>query len=367
MLVDDFTLIKSLGKGAFGEVFLTRKQGSKEIFIIKQIEKQYINNPKSKKYIDREIEILKDINHVNIVKLYDVKEANQNFYLITEYYNGGKVEDCLEKYQIEHNVPFPEELVQYLMRQIISAVKYLHDKRIMHRHISLDNIILHYDKEEDRIKRNLMKAKVKIIDFGFARYLKKGELAKSTLGAPINMDPGILRKLNKLEHSKEYSYDEKVDIWGLGNIFYEMLNGKSVFDAEDMDELVSKVEKGNYFLPSTLSIEAASFLNGMLKYDPTKRFTADKLYRHPFLTKNIKDFHKINLNKIKENVIDSKIKMNTKLNESIWDIPPEGYYNGILKGYEYYIEEKETIKKNEVKNKNDNRRNNGDENTRRNF
>ena len=159
------------------------------------------------------------------------------------------------------------------------------------------------------------------------------------------MDPCILMNLNNIGNSKEFGYDEKADIWSLGTICYEMLNGKSVFDAEDMDELVSKVEKGNYFLPSTLSIEAASFLNGMLKYDPTKRFTADQLYKHPFLTKNIKDFHKINLNKIKENVIDSKIKMNTKLNESIWDIPPEGYYNGILEGYENYIEEKETIKK----------------------
>ena len=116
-----------------------------------------------------------------------------------------------------------------------------------------------------------------------------------------------------------------------------MLIGHLVFDTEDYDELSSLVEKGNYFLPSTLSMEAASFLNGMLKYDPKKRFTIEQLYKHQFLNKNIKDFHKINLNKIKENVADSKIKMNTKLNESIWDIPHEGYEN--------YLEEKETLKK----------------------
>ena len=141
------------------------------------------------------------------------------------------------------------------------------------------------------------------------------------------MDPIILKKLNKIGNSKEYGYDEKVDIWGLGTVCYEMLIGKLVFDTEDMDELVSLVEKGNYILPSTLSMEAASFINGMLKYDPKKRFTIEQLYRHQFLNKNFKEFHKIDLNKIKENVADSKIKMNTKLNESIWDIPDEGYEN----------------------------------------
>jgi len=67
------------------------------------------------------------------------------------------------------------------MRQIISAVKYLHDKRIIHWHITLENILVHYDSEEDKKNQNLIKSKVKIIDFGFARYLKKGELAYSTV------------------------------------------------------------------------------------------------------------------------------------------------------------------------------------------
>ena len=96
-----------------------------------------------------------------------------------------------------------------------------------------------------------------------------------------------------------------------------MLIGYLVFDADNRDEILSLVEKGNYFLTSTLSVEAESFLNGMLKYDPKKRFTIEQLYMHQFLNKNIKSFHKINLSKIKENVADSKIKMNTKLNESV--------------------------------------------------
>jgi serine/threonine protein kinase len=186
-----------------------------------------------------------------------------------------------------------------------------------------------------------MKAKVKMIDFGFARYLKKEELAYSTLGSPINMDPGILRKLNKLEHSKEYGYDEKADIWSLGTACYEMLIGNCTFDAESMKELVTKVERGNYFLPSTLSKEAVSFLNGMLQYDFKKRFTAEQLYRHKFLNKNFKDLNKINLKDIKNHIAGSKIRINTKLNQSIWNVFGDGQCSTILEevGPEDMIEE----------------------------
>ena len=344
MLVEDLTLIKELGKGAFGKVFLTSKQGSMQKFATKQIDKKYAANPKAKRYIDNEISILKNINHENIVKLYDVKETSQYFYLVTEYCNGGALSDKLEEYKDTYNAPFSEEIVQYLMRQIMSAMKYLHGKKILHRDIKLDNILVNFDSEQDKKNNNLLKAKVKLIDFGFARYLKKEELAYSILGSPINMDPGILRKLNKLEHSKDYGYDEKADIWSLGTICYEMLIGECTFDAESMRELVSKVEKGNYFLPSTLSKEAVSFLNGMLQYDFKKRLSADKLYRHKFLNMNFKDLHKINLNEIKKNVKGSKININTRLNQSIWDVFGDGQCSVILEDYEgeQFVDEKES-------------------------
>ena len=355
MLVDDLTLIKELGKGAFGKVFLTSKQGSMQKFATKQIDKKYAANPKAKRYIDNEIAILKDINHENIVKLYDVKETSQYFYLVTEYCNGGALSDRLEEYKDTYNAPFPEEIVQYLMRQIMSAMKYLHGKKILHRDIKLDNILVHFNSEEDKKNNNLLKAKVKMIDFGFARYLKKEELAYSILGSPINMDPGILRKLNRLEHSKDYGYDEKADIWSLGTIVYEMLIGKCTFDAESMRELVSKVEKGNYFLPSTLSKEAVSFLNGMLQYDYKKRLSAEQLYRHKFLIMNFKDLHKINLNEIKKNVQGSRININTRMNQSIWEVFGDG--SVILEDYDGESDVDETKSQeedNEGKGKNDN-------------
>ena len=321
MLVGDYTLTKSLGKGAFGEVYITSKQGTQEKFATKKIDKKFARNPKAKKYIDNEIKILKSIEHENIIKLYDQLETSQYYFLVTEYCNGGGLSDCLEYHINQYHKPFSEEVVQYLMRQIVSGIRYLHSKHILHRDIKLDNILVKFDTEEDKQKKNMLKAKVKIIDFGFARYLDPKELAFSTLGSPINMEPGILRKLNKMENSRNYGYDEKADIWSLGTICYEMLIGHCTFDASSMKELLAKVEAGNYLLPTSISKEAASFLNGMLQYDPKQRLNAEKLYSHHFLTKDYKSLTKMNLNNVQKHLYGANLKINSKKNQnSIWVI-----------------------------------------------
>ena len=339
MLIDDLTLIKPLGKGAFGEVYLTSKQGTSTKYATKKLVKaKYMNNPKAKKYLDNEIAILKDINHPNIVKLIEIKDTNKYCYIVTEYCNGGSLSNCLENYQEENNKAFPEEIVQYLMKQIMNAIRYLHKNRILHRDLKLDNILINYDNENDRLKNNIMKGKIKIIDFGFARYLKNEELAFSTLGSPINMDPGILQKLNKVSNYRDYGYDEKADIWSLGTICYELLIGKSTFDSETMKELLVKVNKGNYFLPKYLSKEAVSFINCMLQYDPKKRLSADKLYNHKFLRNKTNEFNKIDLKEVKKKLKGSKMQINSRKNESIWNIFGEGVVESIIEEVE--IDEK---------------------------
>ena len=345
MLIDDLTLIRSLGKGAFGEVYLTSKQGTSIKYATKKLEKsKYLNNSKAKKYLDNEIAILKDISHPNIVNLIEIKENSKYCFIVTEYCNGGNLSNCLEKYQDENDNAFPEEIVQYLMRQIMDAVRYLHKNKILHRDLKLDNILVHYDNENDKLKNNIMKGKIKIIDFGFARYLKNEKLAYSTLGSPINMDPGILQKLNKVSNYRDYGYDEKADIWSLGTICYELLIGKTTFDSESMKELLNKVNKGNYFLPKTLSKETVSFLNCMLQYDPKKRLSADKLCKHKFLRKNFKDFNHINLKEIKKNVKGSNIQLNARVNGSIWDI----FGDGVMESINEEMDEEENNKQKEL-------------------
>ena len=346
MLVGDYTLTKSLGKGAFGEVYITSKQGTQEKFATKKIDKKFARNPKAKKYIDNEIKILKSIEHENIIKLYDQLETSQYYFLVTEYCNGGGLSDCLDYHINQYHKPFSEEVVQYLMRQIVSGIRYLHSKHILHRDIKLDNILVKFDTEEDKQKKNMLKAKVKIIDFGFARYLDPKELAFSTLGSPINMEPGILRKLNKMENSRNYGYDEKADIWSLGTICYEMLIGHCTFDASSMKELLSKVEAGNYLLPTSISKEAASFLNGMLQYDPKQRLNAEKLYSHHFLTKDYKSLTKMNLNNVQKHLYGANLKINSKKNQnSIWVIFEEEESLDSISGGDMISTEDNDIKK----------------------
>jgi serine/threonine protein kinase len=223
----------------------------------------------------------------------------------------------MEKY----GKPFPETIVQHLMKQIISAFKYIHSKKIIHRDVKLDNVLLNYETEEDKEKLNLMKAQVKIIDFGFACKISKTGLQYTVLGSPINMDPIILKKLtSSTKKTRQLGYNEMADIWSIGTICYEMLIGKPAFDSEDMDELVKKVEEGSYSVPTQLSSEVVSFLNGMLQYEAQRRLTADQLSRHEFLTKNVKDFKPIDLKKVSKKLDEKGLNINSKVNASIWSI-----------------------------------------------
>ena len=316
MIVDNLNLEKCLGKGAFGEVYLTTKEGDdKKKYATKKIDREEIEKGEGIKYLKNEIIVLQYLNHPNIVKFEEVKKTKKHYYIVMEFCNGGELSKALEKYQEKNGKPFTEELVQHFMRQIIDAFKYIHERKIIHRDVKLDNILISYDNEKDKEEMNLLKAKAKIIDFGFACKMDKSGLQYTALGSPINMDPLILKKINSsTRKSKQLGYNQKADIWSLGTICYEMLIGRSAFDADDMEELVNKIEEGSYTVPTNLSSEVISFLNGMLQYDGTSRLTADQLSRHDFLVKNVKDFHQLNLKKA-EKVMSTK-----KLNASIWSI-----------------------------------------------
>ena len=255
--IDDITLIKPLGKGSFGEVYLSTKKGRSEYFATKKLERAKIDQPGLKKYFDNELKILESLNHPNIVKLEGIKKSAQHYYIIMEFINGGMLSDCLKKYMEKYNKAFTEEIVQHLMRQIINALYYIHSRKIIHRDLKLDNIMVHFDSELDKQNLNMMKATIKIIDFGFAIQLnsQNKDLTYSAVGSPINMDPIILEKFSKKRGNINLGYDEKADIWSIGTVCYELLIGKSVFDAKTMNDLVEKVEKGKYKVPSTVSRE----------------------------------------------------------------------------------------------------------------
>ena len=321
MLIDNYVLEKCIGKGSFGEVYITSKKGESKKYATKKLDREYIEKTEAMKYLQNEIFILKTLDHPNIVKFVHVKKTKKHYYIIMEFCNGGELSKALEKYMEKHGKPFSQEIVQHIMRQIIDAFKYIHGQKIIHRDVKLDNVLLNFDTEEDKENLNMMKAQVKIIDFGFACKLSKSGLQYSTLGSPINMDPIILKKLNSSGRStNQLGYDMKADIWSIGTICYEMLIGRSAFHAEDMDELINKIEDGTYVVPTNLSKEIISFLNAMLQYDSHARLNSLELSRHVFLTSNVKDFHSIDMAKVSKKVDNKGLQINVKRNKTIWSI-----------------------------------------------
>ena len=294
-MIDEYCLIKCIGRGAFGEVYLTSKKGSNQLFATKKVSKQKVETPSIKKYFINEINILRELNHKNIVRLETIRQTVHNFYIITEFYNGGGLSECLRKHRMIKGKPFSEEIVQHLMRQIIDALKYLHLKKIMHRDLKLDNILINFESEEDKNNLNMLKAQVKIIDFGFATYLNDNGLRFSILGSPINMDPILLTKLLNQNISNLIGYDEKADIWSVGTVCYELITGRVIFHSQNVTDLVRLVEYGYYHIPFDLSQEMFSFLTSMLQYTSKNRLNAEELSKHPFLTKKVSEFSKINL------------------------------------------------------------------------
>ena len=145
MQIDNLILEKCLGKGAFGEVYLTQIVGSNKFYATKKYERDKIENTEAMKYLKNEIAILQTLNHPNIVKFEDIKKTKRHFYIVMEFCNGEELSKALEKYRLKFGKAFPEELVQYFMRQIIDAFKYIHNKGFMHRDIKLENILLHYN------------------------------------------------------------------------------------------------------------------------------------------------------------------------------------------------------------------------------
>ena len=310
-IVDNiYSLIESIGKGNFGEVFKTIKKGYNGYLATKKMDSNFCELPQIWKRFSNEVNVIMKMNHPNIIKFIDLKRTVNHWYLITEYANGGSLSSNLKKYLSIYHKPFSEEITQHLMKQIVSAVKYLHFNKIIHRDLKLDNILVNYPSDYDKQTLNLKNSQIKVIDFGFATILNN-PVTFTALGTPNNMDPKILEQINTGVPNQ--GYNESVDIWSLGTLCYEMVVGHSPFTGVDMQDLYQKVYNGDYQLPLTLSEEIVSFINSMLQQDEEKRANAKQLMNHPFLNNHISTFHPLDVRKIEANYLSGgMIKMKSK-------------------------------------------------------
>ena len=295
MKVDNLKLTKSLGKGAFGEVFLTQIDKKEGFYATKQLDRSFSEKEQNIKRLANEINVLKQVIHPNIVSLIDLKKTKNHIYIVMEYCNGGSLTQCLNKYKATFKRPFTEQIVQYLMKQIINGLEACHSRNILHRDLKLDNILVCFNSEQDKASLNMMKCTVKITDFGFSTIINE-DLAHTVIGTPVYMPPDMVEAMNRKQ--KIQSYAQKADIWSLGILCYEMLVGTIPFNGGNLAELSSKVRRGIYPMPMTLSQEAVFFIQSMLQENPDKRLICKELLKHDFINKNVTQFQKINVNLI---------------------------------------------------------------------
>ena len=272
----EYIMGKTLGTGTFGTVRLCIHKATKQTRACKIIKKA---NQDMEALYD-EVEILSKLSHPNIMQIFEVYNDKTNFYIVSEFCQGGELFDAISK-----KGNFTENEACKIIKQVLSAICYSHQNNIVHRDLKPENILLE-DKESDLI--------IKIIDWGCAKNFKKNEKLTNKNGTPYYIAPEVL----------EGNYDEKCDVWSCGVILYIMLCGYPPFDAETEDEILLKVKEGKFEFPKeewkNISKEAIDLINKMLTFEPNKRLSALECLSHNWFKKN-KDNKNISNKKIAKN------------------------------------------------------------------
>ncbi|KAF1978258.1 Pkinase-domain-containing protein [Bimuria novae-zelandiae CBS 107.79] len=222
--------------------------------------------------LEREICIMKLLDHPYIVKLYDIWENRNELYLIMEYVEGGE----LFSY-IGENHGCDEMIVVHIFRQIIAALWYCHQLKIFHRDLKPENILL--DRKTMTIK---------LVDFGMAALQPQGKKLTTPCGSPHYAAPEVI---------KTQSYDGgKADVWSCGVILFVLLTGMPPFnydgydgEHENLKPLFRAITRADYIMPDDLSPEAQDLIRAILVVDPKKRISIDKIWTHPFMRKYDKE------------------------------------------------------------------------------
>ena len=338
IIANRYELKNKIGNGTFGDVYLVIDKKTNKEYAMKKISKNLLLKNDIKNYFLNEIAILKNLDSEYICKFIFYEETISNYDVVLEYCNGGNLETELNNYINKYNKPFPESIVKHIIYQVLKALIYLNDKNIVHRDIKTENILIHYLNKEDLQSHNLLNAKIKLIDFGFAKHLEKNELASSLIGTPLFMDPLIIQAIIKNENEStkmindseknKIFYDEKVDIWSLGILTYHLIFGELPFGGKKYSDLLNSIANRKFnllkFKNLFISKECIEFLDCMLSLEHKSRLSANELINHKwFLNKKNEVFMELkNLNEVKNKnkfINYWKIKRNLNLND-VYDL-----------------------------------------------
>ncbi|KAH7941435.1 hypothetical protein HPB49_013684 [Dermacentor silvarum] len=258
-----YRLLKTIGKGNFAKVKLAKHVPTGKEVAIKIIDKTQLN-PSSLQKLFREVRIMKMLDHPNIVKLYQVIETEKTLYLVMEYASGGEVFD----YLVAHG-RMKEKEARAKFRQIVSAVQYCHQKRIIHRDLKAENLLL--DGEMN----------IKIADFGFSNEFVPGMKLDTFCGSPPYAAPELFQ-------GKKYDGPE-VDVWSLGVILYTLVSGSLPFDGANLKELRERVLRGKYRIPFYMSTDCENLLKKFLVLNPAKRATLEVIMKDKWMNIGYED------------------------------------------------------------------------------
>lgn len=259
---DNYKFDKVLGEGSFAVVRKGIKKTTGEEVAIKIIDKSNLETD-DQIALQLEVEILSKIDHPNIVKLYEVYDEKSKFYMVMELMTGGELFDrIVEK---EH---YSEKEASDTIRPIVDAIRYCHSMGIAHRDLKPENLL--YTSPDPG-------ATIKISDFGLAKVISNS-LMTTACGTPGYVAPEII--LGK-------GYDFQIDYWSIGVILYVLLCGFPPFYEETNEKLFEMIKLAQFDFPSPqwdqISDIAKDLIKSLLKADPSQRFNADQILKHPWV------------------------------------------------------------------------------------
>ncbi|KAB1281884.1 Serine/threonine-protein kinase PLK4 [Camelus dromedarius] len=260
--IEDFKVGNLLGKGSFAGVYRAESIHTGLEVAIKMIDKKAMCKAGMVQRVQNEVKIHCQLKHPSILELYNYFEDNNYVYLVLEMCHNGE----MNRYLKNRRKPFSENEARHFMHQIITGMLYLHSHGILHRDLTLSNLLL---------TRNM---NIKIADFGLATQLKMPHEKHYTLcGTPNYISPEIAtRSAHGLES----------DIWSLGCMFYTLLIGRPPFDTDTVKNTLNKVVLADYEMPTFLSREAKDLIHQLLRRNPADRLSLSSVLDHPFMSRN---------------------------------------------------------------------------------